>query len=314
MILAAHPESHIYERMQKAGFEVFPFTFTWKNLWKLGYIIRSQQVQLINTHSSKDSWMGGVAARLFGCKVIRTRHLSTNVKKGLNSVILYRLLADAVVTTCAATATTLQLQSGQKRCLSIPTGVKPEKVSLQFDARALFSIAEDDFVVGTLCVLRSWKGVQNLLSAASLCQDLPIKWLIVGDGPMRETLEKQAASLKNVIFAGHMEPPYEALAAMDLFALLSLANEGVSQATLQAATLGKPLLTTAVGGLPEVCLHGVTGYVIRSPEETAFYVKRLYKDRELRQKLGEAAKAHVAANFTFDQTVQRMLEIYKEVI
>lgn len=314
MILAAPLESHLYDRMQKAGFEVFPFSFEWKNLWKLGYIIRSQNVKLINTHSSKDSWMGGIAARLFGCKVIRTRHLSTAVKKGLNSILLYRCLADAVVTTCNITASVLQKQSGQKRCLSIPTGIKPEKVMVNYDARAKLSIGKDAFVVGTLCVLRSWKGVQDLLLAAELCQDLPITWLIVGDGPMRESLELQAKSLKNVIFTGHVEPPYEALAAMDVFALLSIANEGVSQATLQAAVLGKPLLTTNIGGLPEVCLHGETGFVTHSPQQTASYVKRLYNDRELLKTLGLAAQELVNKNFTFSQTVSKMKEVYQEVL
>ncbi|MEI6531650.1 MAG: glycosyltransferase family 4 protein [Chlamydiota bacterium] len=314
MLLAAPAESQIYARMNEAGFEVFPFSFEWRNLWNLGYIIRSQGVKLINTHSSKDSWMGGVAARLFGCRVIRTRHLSTDVRKGLNSILLYRYFADALITTCQVTADALQKQSGQKRCFSIPTGIKPEKVQLHYDAREKFGIQPTAFVVGTLCVLRSWKGVQNLLLAAALCQDLPITWLIVGEGSMRPLLEIQAQNLKNVIFTGHIEPPYEAIAAMDLFALLSTSNEGVSQATLQAATLGKPLLTSNIGGLPEVCLDGITGFITHSPEETAHYVKRFYNDRELCKTMGLAGQDLVNKNFTFTQTFNKMKEIYEQIL
>lgn len=314
ILLAAPSSSKLYERMKIAGFTVFPLSFRWSSLWRLGAIIRKYRVDLINTHSSKDSWVGGVAARLFGCRVVRTRHLSTPVKTGLNSHILYRFLADAVVTTCEKTAQQLAKQSRQKLCRSIPTGVKLDKIQVNDDARIRFGIPEGHFVVGTLCVLRSWKGVQNLLQAAALCQELPITWLIVGDGSMRPQLQEQAKSLKNIIFTGHVEPPYEALAAMDLFALLSSKNEGVSQATLQAGILGKPLITTTTGGLPEVCLHGTTGFHTYSPEETANYVKRLYNDQTLRESMGRSVHTLVKERFTFDKTVAEMKKVYQEVL
>ncbi|MCX6994843.1 MAG: glycosyltransferase family 4 protein [Chlamydiae bacterium] len=314
ILLAAPAESLIYKRMNEAGFEVFPFSFRWRNLWKLGHIIRLQGVKIINTHSSKDSWMGGVAARLFSCKVVRTRHLSTPVKRGLNSIVLYRYLADTLVTTCQITADILQKQSGQKKCVSIPTGLKIEGIKLRYDLREKFGISPTDFVVGTLCVLRSWKGVQGLLSAAALCQDLPITWLIVGDGPMLSRLKIQAKNLKKVIFTGHVEPPYEALAAMDIFTLLSTANEGVSQATIQAASLGKPLITSNVGGLPEVCLEGITGFITNSPQKTAYYVKLFYNDPELRETMGLAGKALVNGSFTSIQTFNKMKEVYDQFL
>ena len=81
------------------------------------------------------------------------------------------------------------------------------------------------------------------------------------------------------------------MASMDLFLLLSTAHEGVSQATLQAAYLGKPLITTPTGGLPEVALHEQTGMVIPclAPEEVAKAITYL-KEPSRRGSLWESLK------------------------
>lgn len=323
-LLAAPPESMIFQRMQEAGFIVFPLRYEWSKilstLLALSSIIRTHDVSIINTHSSRDSWMAGLAARLFGCKVIRTRHLSNPVKPGLNTVVLYRWLADTVVTSCHETADLIANQSGQKRCFSIPAGVKQEEIEGQdgLAFREQFGLKEEDFVIGTLCVLRSWKGVNTFLDAAALCKKLPIKWLIVGDGPMRTFLEQQAQELdlSQVIFCGHIEPPYTyaALAAMDVFAMLSSANEGLSRSIVQAAALSKPLITTTVGGLKEVCLHGQTGFHAITADDVARYVQKLYKDQSLCNTLGKQARSLIHEFFTFDTTLSQMKKVYEEVL
>src|SRR3989338_3572964 len=112
---------------------------------------------------------------------------------------------------------------------------------------------DEDFLVGTACFVRSWKGIFDFLKAAhSLREEKHLKWIIVGGGYLREykRVAEEMGLSSAVIFTGHLDAPYAALAAMDLFALLSTANEGISQAALQAAYLKRPLITTPIGGLP----------------------------------------------------------------
>jgi glycosyltransferase involved in cell wall biosynthesis len=95
---------------------------------------------------------------------------------------------------------------------------------------------------------------------------------------------------------------------MDIFMHLNTANEGISQASVQAAYLSRPLITTPIGGLPEVCIDGKTGIIVPvlSPEKTADAVMALAENSHLRNILGSQAKALVEENFTLKQTIDQM--------
>ncbi len=285
-------------------------------------IVKQKKVDIINTHSSIDAWVGGMVGKLLGVKVLRTRHLSSKISSGLNSKILYSCLAQAVVTTCEAVANHLrnELKMNEFICKSIPTGVDPLEIQVdesevkQF--RLQLGIQPEDCLAGTLCVLRSWKGISDLLKSAKQLSDIPnIKWLVVGGGMSEERYLKERRELgleEKVIFTGHLDNPFTALASMDIFLLLSTANEGVSQASLQAAFLGKPLITTTVGGLPEVCLHQETGFQvpISSHEDVSHFVKALSLNSNVRKEMGRKAKELVLNKFLLNATIDNMESMY----
>ncbi len=328
--MAVNRGGQLVERARKEGFTVYEIPLTKKHsitaLYQLISLIKKEQIDLINTHSSLDAWLGGIAGRLTGRKVLRTRHLSTPIRCGWNSRLLYGWLADQTVTTCQTVARIVCCQANlpAKRCISIPTGIMPSALHMEADAAQAFrrqwSIKDTDCVVGTTCVLRSWKGVQDMLHAAKLLEKhASLKWMIVGGGPCEALLKQECKNLglqDLVIFTGYMDNPYPAIAAMDIFALLSTANEGVSQATLQAAYLEKPLITTGVGGLPEVCVPEKTGFVIgiKAPAELAEKALYLASNPELREKWGKAAKQLVCAQFTMEKTLDQMEEVYRHLI
>src|ERR1700722_15490046 len=91
----------LVSKAQNEGFIVFEILFKRPRallaIWELIKIIRSQKIDLIVTHSSLDAWIGGIAARLCCKPVLRLRHLSTAIRTGLNSRLLYKTLADFVV-------------------------------------------------------------------------------------------------------------------------------------------------------------------------------------------------------------------------
>lgn len=330
IIFAAKTNGGLSEAAAKAGFMVYELPWRKKSapsdLWRLLQIMRRHQVDLVNTHSSWDAWLGGIAARIARRPILRTRHLSTAIRAGWNSRILYGKLADKVVTTCDATARVIQQQANipASQCFSVPTGVDASKVIASPEEVCQFQCDHDlrpeHIVVGTACVLRSWKGAVHLIEAAHLLKEYPqLRILIVGNGPSWEWLHRRAAELAledRIIFTGHLANPYPAIASMDIFALLSTAHEGVSQAVLQAAYLSRPLITTRTGGLPEVCLDGETGFLCEANDShsVAAAIEKLLLHPIMRQELGAQAKALVERSFTMQSTLDRMEETYRAIL
>lgn len=328
VVLAVNEGGKLIPRARDAGFTVYELPFTkfsaLKTVYALVNICRRHKIDLINTHSSLDAWIGGIAARVARKKVLRTRHLSTPIKRGLNSRLLYKTLADFVVATSSPILKTIEEQAGQPshllRC--IPTGIDPDGV--KFDVaqaaqfRASLGVGRQDILVGTACFVRSWKGIRDLLKAAVLLKERrDIKWVVVGGGHVDDyrALVPEMGLEGIVTFTGHLEPPFSAIRGMDIFTLLSTAHEGVSQASLQAAWLERPLITTDVGGLPEVCLDGKTGFVVPpfSPEAVAEAVVRLADNPLLRHQFGAQARHLVEEKFTLQHTLDGMEVVYSSL-
>ena len=328
VILAVMKGGGLVAHARAAGFTVYELNFK-KSAWPICLflllrIMHRHNIDLVNTHSSLDSWIGGIAARMAGKILIRTRHLSTPIRPGWNSRMVYGKLADFVVTTCASILPMIMTQSKKMthQCRSIATGVDPAKINILPGAAQEFrkhiGIAPTDFLVGTACFMRSWKGIDDLLQAADLLRGVPhLKWVIIGGGHAeRHKLRAQELQLENrVYFTGHLDDPFPALASLDLFALLSTAHEGVSQAILQAAYLGKPLVATSVGGLGEVCIDQVTGISIApfAPAQVAQAVRALKNDPLLCQQLGQKGRELVLEKFTLAHTLDQMEEVYELV-
>ena len=105
------------------------------------------------------------------------------------------------------------------------------------------------------------------------------------------------------------------LQALDVFALPSYANEGVPQALIQAMLVGLPCVTTSVGGIPELAMHEQTALVVPAQDAKSLgqALQRLLTDPALARRLGDAARAHAAANFSYQRMLDRMEQIYSQV-
>ncbi len=329
IIMAVAKGGGLVAKAREEDFTVYEINFSKSKgglcLLQLLSIISKNKIDLVNTHSSLDAWIGGIAARFARKKVVRTRHLSTPIRKGLNSRLLYNKLVDFIVTTSSGIISSIVQQSkiAPEHCRMIATGVEPEKLQptdveiSQF--REQWGIKPDDCLVGTACVVRSWKGIQDLMKAAHLLRDIKqLKWVIIGGGYLDQfTGLAQELGLDHILFfTGHLENPYPAIAALNIFTLLSTANEGISQACLQAAYLERPLVCTTIGGLPEVCRNQETGILVppHSPKEVASAVLSLYDEPEKRVVMGKRARQLVENNFTLQHTLDQMEQVYQKLI
>ena len=302
-------------------FEIFYKKIFWPiSFFKLLIIIVKNKIDIINTHSSEDAWLLGILGKILKIPVIRTRHLSTRVKKGLNSIFLYNFLADHIVTTSSEIIDKISKSSKKKKdnFSFIPTGIDVLKILKNIqktkEFRKKYKILDDDLLVGTVCFMRSWKGVFDFIKAAKILKKhQKIKWIVIGGGHMEKYMKlAKDEKLQNVIFTGHLENPYHAIDALDIFLLLSTAHEGVSQASLQAALFEKPLITTKTGGLKDVCIHNETGINVDvfSPNQVAESVLFLQKNKHIAKNLAKKARKRVLENFTQEKMISQILEIY----
>lgn len=186
--------------------------------------------------------------------------------------------------------------------------------SIEVDARMLrqrLAIPEGAFVVGCVGRFAAAKNHNALIqSIADLRrQSIPAHLLLVGDGPLRRSLEDQAAQLgvlPHISFLGQTRDVRPALACMDVFALTSTHVETFSNAALEAMSMGRPVVLSRIGGAAEMVRDGEQGYTLDISTLSADLPRvlaTLHADPALRHRLGSAARERVIHQFSLDAMV-----------
>jgi glycosyltransferase involved in cell wall biosynthesis len=164
------------------------------------------------------------------------------------------------------------------------------------------------------------RGQQYLIQAARILEkDFPeARYLIVGSGPLYGELRKLAHTMginEKIVFTGYRENVEKCIAAMDIFCLPTLSSEGFGQVMLEAQGMGKPVVGTSIGGIPETFLNGVTGYLVppESVESLVRMLTLLLENRAHRKQMGIEAARFVRQNFSIDLMAERTIAVYKEL-
>jgi glycosyltransferase involved in cell wall biosynthesis len=159
------------------------------------------------------------------------------------------------------------------------------------------------------------KGVDVFLRAAALvAAALPaVRFVVVGDGPLRPALEARAASLGLagvVTFTGFRPDAPQLIADLDVLAVPSR-SDGSPLVVCEAMASGIPVVASRVGGLPDLVVHGVSGLLVRpeDPEDLARTLVHLLRDPAAAQDLGRRAR-QLATTRSHARLVDRMTEVY----
>jgi len=287
---------------------------------------------LVHVHLGEDLAVlpvGAAAARLHRLPLVLTVHTSlrhTLAVSDLRSAVLKTLggrierweerSAEAVLVITPRMARMLRSDGiDENRLHVIPPGVN---LSL-FDGSF-----EDPFVgVGRPRVLfvgrlAPQKGVRNLVAAVGLLEDPSAQVLLVGDGPERPALEREAQRigvgdrLHFVGFVAHDRLP-AVLAHADLLVLPSLYEE-LGTVLLEAMQAGLPIVASKTGGIPDVIENGVNGMLVApgEPEALARAIDRLLADPGLTCQLSEGARER-GKDYDWEVLAGRVLAVYRGV-
>jgi glycosyltransferase involved in cell wall biosynthesis len=184
--------------------------------------------------------------------------------------------------------------------------------------RAELGLGPDEVVVGTVANFRAQKDYPNLLAAARLLADreVPVRIVAVGQGPQEAETRALHASLglgDRVLLTGQRDDAVAVMGACDAFVMASN-NEGLPVAIMEALALGLPVVSTAVGGIPEAITDDVDGLLVpaRDPAALAAAITRIATDPTLRTRLADGA-ARAGDRYDIRITARRLEEIYREV-
>jgi glycosyltransferase involved in cell wall biosynthesis/protein-tyrosine-phosphatase len=303
-------------------------------LTRTARFLRRARPDVVHTHRNKDTVIGALAARIGGVPhVVRTVHGSAEPLTGwrrikylayeaLDRAVLW-WLGDRVIAVSRHLAQSLA-ESGYRRAslATIHNGIDLARVRAsraRAEVRGSLGIAESALVVGTAGRLCAVKAQDRLLRAAReiLKRRPDARFVIAGAGPLEPRLLSLASELgiaPACIFTGPRADVCDLVAAMDVFALPSL-HEGIPMALLEAMALARPVVATAVGGVPEIVSHGIDGLLVPARDDRALAdaCLALGCDPDGARVMGARAHQTVARRFSHDVNGHAVLETYRAI-
>jgi glycosyltransferase involved in cell wall biosynthesis len=187
------------------------------------------------------------------------------------------------------------------------------------DARRLLGVPDDAIVVGTVANLRPEKNYAGLLEAARrvVAEHPKVVFVSIGQGPLEEQLHEAHRRLglgERFRFRGYEADAVGLMAGFDVFVLAS-DMEGLPVAFMEARALGLPVVTTAVGGLPDHIRHGADGLLVPpgDSEALAAAIATVASDSTLRSRLASQS-AEAAAAFDASRAVARIEAVYESAL
>jgi glycosyltransferase involved in cell wall biosynthesis len=287
--------------------------------------IRAEGEHVVHGYQWRPALVGAIVGRLAGVPLVLGSKRSLTGDDG-RARLAWRVLArrvDTIVVNADAIRAEAEAQRVRARWAVVPSGVDVERFDQGVpaeEAKQALGLEPARPVVGTVGRLEERKGHAQLLLATRtmlrLANGLRPQVLIVGDGPLRHDLARQAAELgvlESVRFAGQLDDVRTALSAMDVFVLASNA-EGMPNALLEAMAARRPVVATAVGGMREVVNSERTGVLVppQDPDALGRAIVALLADPVRARRLGDAAQSCVAREFSARAMVARLERLYEE--
>lgn len=304
----------------RVGVRVLPLTLRTKYdpLALAGYLrlFRQEKFDVVNVHFSPDYFVPAFAAKLCGQpNCVLTRHLAIGWRK--TRVRQFKRLYSHVIAVSQAVRRVLVDESGFDLAFvtAAQAGMPELKPTRPRDEnRKTFGMSDGALHVGVFGRLTVEKGHAELLALWPSVAGAQLH--VFGDGPERKRLEAMAYGT-GVVLHGNVSDVSDAMDAVDVVATPSLWAEAFSLATLEAFSMGKPVVASPRGALPELVTDGVNGFLadpVSQPDLFAQRLSELAVDSGLRSRLGNAGRDLYASNFTLDKFGERIEAVYERLV
>jgi glycosyltransferase involved in cell wall biosynthesis len=295
---------------------------------RLSALLRRERITVVHAHCFDPTFLGLIAARMAGCRFIFTRHHADH------NIRLNKRWHTAIDSWCAKRADhVIAVSEATRRIMMEVEGVPGRQITVIYNGmEPLREPAEDnvrrvreelDLADRPMCLmiarLHEEKGHRYLFAAVpEIVARLPgMVFLLAGEGPDRAALEAEVRErgLAPVVrFLGRRDDISALIKLAAVVVLPSLA-ESFGFVLAEAMSLGKPVVATAIGGIPEVVTDEQTGLLVppADPGRLAAALCRILTDPALAGRLGEAGRRH-ATRFGFDTMMRGYEAVYQQVL
>ncbi len=320
--LIAHPDAKLVPRALECGVNVKTCTFDRRQLpleaIKLAFWLRQQRIDVVNTHSSRDGWLLGIAARLARVPLlIRSRHIDVSYPNPSISKHAFTTFADHVLTTSGKITSHFRriFPIDEEQITTLPTGIDVNLYHPRGNKAAL-PVQPGTPVVGMVSVLRSWKGHDTFFDAIRILRDQKraIQFVVVGgmDVERYTAMANERGVGAAVQFMGHREDIADVLRSLDVLCIPSKKHEGVPQIGLQALACKTAVIGSDCGGIPEIIREAETGHIFPAGDAAALAAKII---ETLEQKvettlLSENGRRLVEQQYSLEAMLDKLEAIY----
>jgi glycosyltransferase involved in cell wall biosynthesis len=313
--------------------------------FKIKKIIREYKPDIVHTHASKSGAVGRLAAR--ACNVpliVHTFH--GHVFHSYFTPFMSKMIVRFERFFAKRTDAIIAISDSQKQELTevykiaprekvfvVPLGFNLDKYSVDQDTKKIifrnkYGFDKSELIIGIVGRLVPIKNHDMFLEMAALVKSKTnknIRFAIIGDGESRPNIEKKSAELglsysyfitspksKTDILVTSWETEIDqALAGLDIVVLTSI-NEGTPVSLIEAQSAYKPVVSTNVGGVEDIVIHGETGFITELGDTQGFadYVVNLIEDAALRDRMGKSGYDNVIKRYSKQRLINDMKSLY----
>ena len=293
---------------------------------RFGSLLRKWDADIVHSHDLYTNIFATTWARLSSkAKIIASRRWWFDAPRpGLSAVNRWSYkLADRVLANSAGVARLLSTveRVPDRKIVEIPNFLTDRAFALEDDAarlrkRAVWGLPNSAFVVGIVARLVSVKNHRVLLRAAALL-DRDIHFVLIGDGPLREELQKQSRELgiaDRIHFAGEIISQHNLHQYFDVSVLCSN-SEGFPNSIIEALAAARPVVATDVGGVTDVIVNRKTGLLV-APDDPALIataIQLLRSDSSLCALLGSCGQRFVREKFHESIVITKLASLYVDL-
>jgi glycosyltransferase involved in cell wall biosynthesis len=329
--LVCQPDSEIRRRAEemKIPHLALPMArgLNLSTLRQIGRLLRRERIDVIHTHSPKDSWIS-FPLHLAGRPVVRSRHVSVAGRMRFRRAFFFRHGQRRLIAAAASIRDDLvrRCRVRPEKIVVVGEGVDLQKFHPAVDGaifRKQWQIPQDAPLVGMLGMVRKEKGQLEFIEAALLIlkANPDVRFVLAGAATAltRPYAEQCRARLAEagaaILMPGYLEDAPAFLAALDLVVVPSLA-EAQSRVVPEAFAMRKPVIASRVGGLPELIEDGVNGLLVPPGDSAALAhaIQRLLSDPALREKLAQVGYQKARTDLSFDRMMRETLAVYRSAL
>jgi glycosyltransferase involved in cell wall biosynthesis len=328
--LVCQPNSPMATKAEAAGIDIFPIAMHGEADLAAALGIRRLNrkfcYDIIHSHTSHAHTLAFLSS--IGVRVQRlvTRRVDFSIFRHSFlklSGIKYRYMADYYIAISRKIKEVL-VSDGipAERIFVVHSGIDPDRFVNESSEHLIseFGIKSDEKIVINVAHLAGHKGQKYLVRAIpAVLERFPrARFFIVGGGELMEELKALAVSIglnEELVFTGFREDVGAFYRLADLFVMSSV-QEGLGTAVLDAMALGKPVVATHSGGIPEIIQDGQTGRLVTPADlaELAEGIIELLTNAEQVKRMASRGKEVARRNFSVDAMVDKNIEVYQEIL